>query len=221
MLRSLNKLEKKINLKFKNTKLLERSLTHKSHNPIDNYEKLEFLGDRILGLTISTKLLEMYPNDKVGFLDKKLAFLVNKDKCFAIGKSLNLDQFVLVGTSKNKNIKIENKIISDCCESLIGAIFLDQNLNIAEKFILNNWENFLKETSILFIDPKTKLQEYSLKKFKSLPIYKLLENSGPRHKPTFRVAVKLRNSKFISAIGASKKEAQQKAAKLFLTSIGK
>ena len=221
MIRFLNKLEKKLNLKFKNIKLLERSLTHKSHDPIENYEKLEFLGDRVLGLTISNKLLKMYPNDKVGFLDKKLAFLVNKDKCFEIGKSLNLDQFILVGTSKNKNIKIESKIISDCCESLIGAIYLDQNLNVAEKFILNNWEVFLKETSILFIDPKTKLQEYSLKKFKSLPIYKLLENSGPRHKPTFKVAVKLKDSKYVSAVGASKKEAQQKAAKLFLANIGK
>ena len=221
MIRFLNKLEKKLNLKFKNIKLLERSLTHKSHDPIENYEKLEFLGDRVLGLTISNKLLKMYPNDKVGFLDKKLAFLVNKDKCFEIGKSLNLDQFILVGTSKNKNIKIESKIISDCCESLIGAIYLDQNLNVAEKFILNNWEVFLKETSILFIDPKTKLQEYSLKKFKSLPIYKLLENSGPRHKPTFKVAVKLKDSKYVSAVGASKKEAQQKAANLFLANIGK
>jgi len=221
MVRSLNKLEKKLNLKFKNIKFLERSLTHKSHDSIDNYEKLEFLGDRILGLTISNKLLEMYPNDKVGYLDKKLAFLVNKEKCFEVGKSLNLDQFILVGRSKSKNIKIENKIISDCCESLIGAIFLDQNLSIAEKFILNNWEPLLKETSILFIDPKTKLQEYSLKKFKSLPIYKVLENSGPRHKPTFKVAVKLRDSKYVSAVGASKKEAQQKAAKLFLANIGK
>tara|TARA_B100000579_G_scaffold430434_1_gene443843 strand:+ start:777 stop:1442 length:666 start_codon:yes stop_codon:yes gene_type:complete len=221
MVRSLNKLEKKLNLKFKNIKFLERSLTHKSHDSIDNYEKLEFLGDRILGLTISNKLLEMYPNDKVGYLDKKLAFLVNKEKCFEVGKSLNLDQFILVGRSKSKNIKIENKIISDCCESLIGAIFLDQNLSIAEKFILNNWEAFLKETSVLFIDPKTKLQEYSLKKFKSLPIYKVLENSGPRHKPIFKVAVKLRDSKYVSAVGASKKEAQQKAAKLFLANIGK
>ena len=74
----LNKLEKKINIKFKNIKLLLRSLTHKSHDPIDNYEKLEFLGDRILGLTISSKLLEMYPKDKVGSLDKKLSSLVNK-----------------------------------------------------------------------------------------------------------------------------------------------
>ena len=221
MLRSLNKLEKKINLKFKNIKLLERSLTHKSHDPVDNYEKLEFLGDRILGLTISSKLLEMYPMDKVGFLDKKLAFLVNKDKCFEVGKSLNLDQFILVGTSKNKNVKIENKIVSDCCEALIGAIYLDQGLNIAEKFILKTWKIHIKASAVTFIDSKTKLQEYSLKKFKTLPIYKLLENSGPKHKPIFKVGVRLQNLEFVIAIGNSKKEAQQKAATLLLKNINK
>ena len=221
MIHSLNKLEKKINIKFKNTKLLIRSLTHKSHDPNDNYEKLEFLGDRILGLTISNKLLQMYPDDKVGSLDKKLASLVKKEKCFDVAKSLNLEEFILAGSSKNKKIKIENKIISDCCESLIGAIYLDQNLNVAEKFILKIWKSHLENTSITFIDSKTKLQEYSLKKFKCLPIYKLLENSGPRHKPTFKIAVKLKNSKFISATGTSKKDAQQKAAKLFLENIGK
>ena len=221
MIHSLNKLEKKINIKFKNTKLLIRSLTHKSHDPNDNYEKLEFLGDRILGLTISNKLLQMYPDDKVGSLDKKLASLVKKEKCFDVAKSLNLEEFILAGSSKNKKIKIENKIISDCCESLIGAIYLDQNLNVAEKFILKIWKSHLENTSITFIDSKTKLQEYSLKKFKCLPIYKLLENSGPRHKPTFKMAVKLKNSKFISATGTSKKDAQQKAAKLFLENIGK
>ncbi len=217
----LNKLEKKIGLKFKNIKLLARSLTHKSNDPIDNYEKLEFLGDRILGLTISNKLLEMYPDDKVGSLDKKLASLVNKEKCFNIGKFLGLEEFIFVGSSKKNKIKIENKIVSDCCESLIGAIYLDQNLNIAEKFILRIWKPHLENTSITVIDSKTRLQEYSLKKFKCLPIYKLIENSGPRHKPTFKVAVKLKNSKFISANGSSKKDAQQKAAKLFLENIGK
>ena len=216
----LNKLEKKINIKFKNIKLLIRSLTHKSHDPIDNYEKLEFLGDRILGLTISSKLLEMYPKDKVGSLDKKLASLVKKEKCFDVGKSLGLEEFIQVGSSKKKKIKIENKIISDCCESLIGAIYLDQNLNVAEKFILRIWKPHLENTSVTFVDSKTRLQEYSLKKFKSLPIYKLLENSGPRHQPTFKVAVKLKDSKFISATGTSKKDAEQKAAKLFLESIG-
>jgi len=216
---NLKKLENKLNVKFKNINLLVNSLTHKSKDSLNNNEKLEFLGDRVLGLIISKKLLEIYPDDKEGILDKKLASLVNKKKCFEVSKSLDLEKFILTGNSKKKQIKIENKIVSDCCEALIGAVFLDQGLDIAEKFILKIWKPHIEASIITFIDAKTKLQEYSLKKFKVLPIYKLLENSGPRHKPTFKVAVRLKNSQLVSAIGNSKKEAQQKAATLFLKYI--
>ena len=121
---TLIKLEKKINIKFKNTKLLTKSLTHKSYDSINNNEKLEFLGDRVLGLIISKKLLEIYPDEKEGALDKKLASLVNKKRCFEVAKSLELEKFVFVGYTRKKIIKIENKIVSDCCEALIGAIYL-------------------------------------------------------------------------------------------------
>jgi ribonuclease-3 len=216
----ISKLEKKLNIKFKNINLLIKSLTHKSYDSINNNEKLEFLGDRVLGLIISKKLFEIYPKDKEGVLDKKLASLVNKQKCLEVAKSLELEKFVLVGNTTKKN-KIENKIISDCCEALLGAIYLDQGINAAEKFILKIWRLHLKDSVITYVDSKTKLQEYSLKKYKSLPIYKLFENSGPRHKPTFNVGVRLKYTKFINAKGNSKKEAQQKAAALFLTNIEK
>lgn len=215
------KLEKKINIKFKNSKLLIKSLTHKSYNSTDSNEKLEFLGDRVLGLVISKKLLEIYPNDKEGILDKKLASLVNKNKCLEVAKSINLEKFILVSKIKKKESEIEDKIISDCCEALLGALYLDQGLKVVQKFILKIWKIHLKASAVIFVDAKTKLQEYSLKKYKTLPIYKLLENSGPRHKPIFKVAVRLENSKFISANGNSKKEAEQEAATLFLKNLGK
>ncbi len=218
---NLIKLEKKINIKFKNFELLIKSLTHKSYDSIHNNEKLEFLGDRVLGLVITKKLLEIYPEDKEGILDKKLASLVNKKKCFEIAKSLGLEKFVLVGNSKKKLIKIENKIISDCCEALIGAIYLDQGFDVVENFILKFWKIHLKSSVVTFVDSKTKLQEYSLKKFKILPIYKLLDNSGPRHKPIFKIGVMLQNSKMIKATGNSKKDAQQKAATLLLKHLDK
>ena len=218
---NLIKLEKKINVKFKNTQLLIKSLTHKSYDSINNNEKLEFLGDRVLGLIISKKLLEIYPDEKEGILDKKLASLVNKKKCLEVAKSLGLEKFILLGNSRKKITKIENKIISDCCEALIGAIYFDQGLNVVEKFILKTWKIHIKASDVTFIDSKTKLQEYSLKKFKTLPIYKLLENSGPRHKPIFKVGVRLQNSEFIIATGNSKKDAQQKAATLLLKNIDK
>jgi ribonuclease-3 len=217
----LSKLEKKIQIKFKNSKDLIKSLTHKSHDSINNNEKLEFLGDRVLGLVISKKLLEIYPNEKEGILDKKLAFLVNKKKCLEVARSISLEKFILVGHAKNKNIKIEDKIISDCCEAIIGAIYLEKDFKIVEKFILSLWKKHLKDSAVTFIDAKTKLQEFSLKKFKSLPIYKLIENLGPRHKPIFKVGVRLQNTNFIFAIGNSKKDAEQKAAMSLLKNLGK
>jgi len=218
---NLIKLEKKINIKFKKNNLLVKSLTHKSYDSYNNNEKLEFLGDRVLGLVISKKLLETYPDDKEGVLDKKLASLVNKKKCLDVAKTLDLGKFILVGNSKKRIIKIENKIVSDCCEALIGAIYLDQGFETVENFILRNWKINLKSNLITLVDSKTKLQEYSLKKFKVLPIYKLLDISGPKHKPIFKISVRIKNSKIVSSNGNSKKEAQQKAATLLLKNIDK
>ena len=217
----LTKLEKKINLRFKNKDLIKKSLTHKSYNSINNNEKLEFLGDRVLGLVISEKLLEIFPNEKEGTLDKKFASLVNKNKCFQIAKLINLENFILTSNNNKKNIKIADKIISDSLEALIGALFIDQGLNVVKKFILSLWKDHIDASSITFVDAKTQLQEYSLKKYKKLPIYRLLENSGPRHKPIIKVSVKLETTKFIEAKGSSKKDAEQKAAKLLLKSIYK
>ena len=107
-------------------------------------------------------------------------------------------------------------MISDSCEALIGAIYLDRGFNITEKIILELWREKIKESVITQIDAKTKLQEFSLKKFKRLPIYKIISNTGPRHKPVFRVAVKLQNTKFYNGEGKSKKEAEQNAALLCL-----
>ena len=205
-------LEKKIDLKFKNKDLLIQSLTHKSFNPNENNEKIEFLGDRVLGLVIAKKLLEIYPEEKEGVLDKKFASLVNKKTCLEIAKKINLANYVKTFNPNNKRIKIEDKIISDSCEALIGAIYLDKGFAIAEKTILNLWQNHIDKSVITLIDAKTKLQELTLKNFKKLPTYKLISNTGPRHKPIFKVGVKLPNTKYFIATGKSKKEAEQNAA---------
>ena len=211
-----SKLEKKINYKFKNKNLLVQSLTHKSFNKINNNEKIEFLGDRVLGLVIAKKLLEIYPEEKEGILDKKYASLVNKKTCLEIAKSINLQNYILIFNPKNRSIIIEDKVISDSCEALIGAIYLDKGFNFTEKIILDLWKEKIKESAITQIDAKTKLQEFSLKKFKKLPIYKIISNTGPRHKPIFRVAVKLQSTKFYNGEGKSKKDAEQNAALLCL-----
>ena len=215
----LDDIEKKIKVKFKNRDLLIQSLTHKSYDKNINNEKLEFLGDRVLGFVIAKKLLEMYPDEKEGILDKKLASLVNKQKCYDVGKFLQLNEIIKTNTSTKKNNNIENKIISDACEAIIGAIFLDHGISIAEKTILNLWAIDLKNSGETQIDAKTKLQEYSLKEFKVLPVYKLIESKGPNHKPTFKIKVKIKNSKAEIGIGTSKKTAEQNAAKKLINKI--
>jgi ribonuclease-3 len=212
-------LEKRLKLKFTNQKILTKSLTHKSYDSVDNNEKIEFLGDRVLGLIIAKKLLEIYPDEKEGILDKKFASLVNKKKCLEIAKEIGLEKYILIFNPKNKKIAIEDKVVADCLEALIGAVYLDKGLNITEKFILNLWNDHISASIITQIDAKTKLQEHSLKFFKILPIYKLISNTGPRHKPLFKVAVKLKDTKFFAAQGASKKDAEQNAASLCLESI--
>ncbi len=209
-------LEKKINIKFKDKKLLIRSLTHKSYDKINNNEKIEFLGDRVLGLVIAKKLLEIYPDEKEGILDKKFASLVNRKTCLQIAKNLDIEKYILTFNPKNKKIRIEDKVIADSCEALIGAIYLDRGFNITEDFILTLWKKNIQESVITQIDAKTKLQEFSLKEFKKLPTYKIISNTGPRHKPVFKVGVKLPNSKFYVANGTSKKDAEQNAAILCL-----
>jgi len=212
-------LEKNLKLKFSDIKILTKSLTHKSYDSKNNNEKIEFLGDRVLGLIIAKKLLEIYPEEKEGILDKKFASLVNKRKCLEIAKKIELEKYILISNPKNKKIVIEDKIVADCLEALIGAIYLDKGLNITEKFVLNLWSEHIRASVITQIDAKTKLQEYSLKIFKVLPLYKLISNTGPRHKPTFKVAVKLKDTKFFNAEGVSKKDAEQNAASLCFESI--
>ena len=208
----LTDLEKKIKINFKDKNLLLRSLTHKSFDRVNNYEKLEFLGDRVLGLIISKKLIETYPDEKEGILDKKFASLVNKKTCLEIAKKLELHKYIFTFNMNDKKKIIEDKVLADSLEALIGSIFLEKGLNTSEKIILNLWSNHIKNSIITPIDAKTKLQEYSLKKFKKLPLYKLISNTGPRHKPLFKVGVKLIDTKLYIAEGKSKKDAEQNAA---------
>ena len=212
-------LEKKIKVNFKNKNLLIKSLTHKSYDKENNNEKIEFLGDRVLGLVMAKRLLEIYPMEKEGILDKKFASLVNKKTCLEIAKKMELHKYILTYNVKSNKNTIEDKVLADSCEALIGSVYLDKGFIVAEKMILSLWSDNIKKSVITHIDAKTKLQEYSLKKFKKLPIYKLISNTGPRHKPLFKVSVKLENTKFYSSEGKSKKDAEQNAAILCLNDI--
>jgi ribonuclease-3 len=155
MEKKIKELEKIIKYNFNESLLLEKALTHKSFNNDINNEKLEFLGDRVLGLIISETLLEKYPDEKEGIIDKKFANLVNKKTCSLIAKKINLKKFILLGSSHKKLERSADKISSDCLEAIVGAIYLDGGFKSVEKFILTFWEEYLLKSTITLIDAKT------------------------------------------------------------------
>tara|TARA_A100001011_G_scaffold360539_1_gene407918 strand:+ start:3154 stop:3822 length:669 start_codon:yes stop_codon:yes gene_type:complete len=219
MKHSIKELQIILNYYFKDLGLLKQSLIHKSFDNQNNNEKLEFLGDRVLGLIISKKLLEIYPDEKEGIIDKKFANLVNKKTCSTIARKINIKKFMFLGSSYKFLERSDDKIISDCLEALVGAIYLDGGLKSVEKFILNFWKENLQNSSLPLIDSKTKLQEYSLKKFKELPKYTFYKKTGPQHKPIFKTDVQIPNSKKFIGTGTSKKNAQQDAASKLLIEL--
>jgi len=215
----INKFEKKIKVNFKSKSLLKKALTHKSSNQIENNEKLEFLGDRVLGLVISKKIIDLYPEEEEGNLDKRFAKLVNRETCSKIAWSIDIHKYLIIGDSHKKISKQDSKILSDSCEALIGAIYIDKGFDFASKFILDIWKDNLKNSNITILDSKTKLQEYSLKTYKKLPSYILIKTFGPRHRPIFKISASIPNSKKFIGSGKSKQQAEQDGAKKLLENI--
>ena len=209
----INKFQKDLKIKFKDRTLLVRALTHKSADQKNNNEKLEFLGDRVIGLVLSKKLFDLYPMESEGVLDKRFASLVNRKICCAIGWSIGIHNYILIGNKKNKiNNKKDEKIISDCCEAVIGAIYIDQGFNYVKDFILKIWKKNIDKSFVTILDSKTKLQEHSLKLYKKLPQYRLVSSEGPRHNPIYKIAVSIVGTNKFIGEGNSKQQAEQDGA---------
>jgi len=215
----INKLQKSLKIKFKDKSLLIKALTHKSANQEINNEKLEFLGDRVIGLVLSKKLFDLYPNENEGVLDKRFARLVNRKTCCEVAWSIGVQDYIIIADSKKKISIKDEKILSDCCEALIGSIYIDRGYDFAKDFILRIWKKNIDKSDITILDPKTKLQEYSLKRYKKLPLYRLIGSSGPKHKPIYKISVIIKESKKFIGAGASKQEAEQNGAAKLLRDI--
>tara|TARA_B110000014_G_C19991766_1_gene513709 strand:+ start:198 stop:860 length:663 start_codon:yes stop_codon:yes gene_type:complete len=219
MKNNISQFEKIIKIKFSNKLLLQQALTHKSANQNINNEKLEFLGDRVIGLVLSGILYDLYPNENEGVLDKRFAKLVNRKTCAKISWLKGLHNFIYVGNQK-KNISIKDeKILSDLCEAVIGAVYLDKGFDYVKNLVINFWKNEIKQSDITVLDSKTELQEYSLKLYKKLPVYKLLNTKGPKHNPIFKISVSITGLKGFIGSGNSKQEAEQNAAKKILKEL--
>ena len=217
MEKDLSLLEKKIKYKFKDISLLKLALTHSSFEKTLNNENLEFLGDRVLGLVIAEKLIKDYPSADEGSLDKMLSSLVNRNTCFMVANNLVLGDFILLGSTERSSLGNKKKsILSNACESILGAVYRDSDFVIVKKLILELWREHIHNIDQNLIDPKSFLQEWTLKKYKKLPEYKTLSKEGPDHEPIFEIELKFMNYKKAFSKARSIKEAEKLAAESFI-----
>ena len=171
MEKDLSLLEKKIKYKFKDISLLKLALTHSSFEKTLNNENLEFLGDRVLGLAIAEKLIKDYPSADEGSLDKMLSSLVNRNTCFMVANNLALGDFILLGSTERSSLGNKKKsILSNACESILGAVYRDSDFVIVKKLILELWREHIHNIDQNLIDPKSFLQEWTLKKLSLIHI---------------------------------------------------
>ena len=216
----LNKLEKQINYKFKNIALLEEALTHSSFKKNNlkikkkNYERLEFLGDRVLGLVLSEYVYKAFSTAKEGVLDSYFQKFANQDNLFKYADKINLSSFIK--TQKGDNLENNKSILSDVVEAIIGAIYIDTGLSNCKNFIINNIVDIDLINFKSLKHPKSILQEYCLDKYKTLPKYNILNKSGSEHQPIYEVSVYIENHDAVSATGINLKKAEEAAAKKLL-----
>ena len=222
--KKINNFEKTIGYIFKNKQLLISSLVHPSFlidrkkNKIkvfNDFERLEFLGDRVLGLAISSIIYLKFTENNEGDLSKKLSYLVQKNFLHKISIDLKIENILRFNFKKNEKMNVS--ILADSIESLIGAIYLDGGFINAKKFISKFWSPYFDINEKNMQDSKTKLQELSQQKSKKLPEYFLVKKEGPSHSPEFTVSLKVLGLKKIRANGSSIREAEKNAAKTALS----
>jgi ribonuclease-3 len=199
--------------KFDNKKIFNQAMTHPSYGVSKNdhaFERLEFLGDRVLGLVIAEELVRRHPSESEGHLAKRFSSLVNKETCRSIFLSIQGEKFLKANMNELR-VKTSH-ILSDACESLIGGLYLDQGLQGAQDFILNNWKPYLEGTIIADHDAKSRLQEWSQKRFKETPLYTLINTVGDDHAPQFTVEMTMPDGHKSIGKGPTKKMAEKEAA---------
>ena len=216
--KKLEKFEKEINFYFKDKDNLLNALVHPSYisekklkKTDSNFERFEFLGDRVLGLSISSLLFNKFKKSNEGDLTKRLSYLVKKDFLYKIAIEIGIDNYLKYSYRK-ENTRTKISILSDSVESLIGSIYIDGGYSSAFKFIKKVWSPYLDIKASNKQDPKTNLQEIFQQKYKILPKYNLIKKFGPSHSPTFTVSLQILNFNKIVAKGNSKQEAEKNAA---------
>ena len=222
----LSVLQEKLGYSFKRPELLQRALTHSSSEAVVrgqtlSYERLEFLGDRVLGLVIADYLWQKYSREDQGFLSRHLTQLVRGETCALVSRKLDLGQFMSLGDGEaSSGGRQKEALLADVCESVIAALYVDGGIDVARDFILSQWKGFLDGSEELIKDPKTALQEWSQARGLGTPRYVEVEREGPDHAPIFTIEVRIDGVTKRRAKGASKREAQQAAARQLLIHEG-
>jgi ribonuclease III len=218
--------ESRIGHKFADASLLATALTHvsalkPSRKRGDSYQRLEFLGDHVLGLIVSDMLYRAFPNADEGELSKRLADLVRKESCADVAKALGLvDDIKLGAVGAGAGARLRKSVLGDICEAVIGAVFLDGGYKAAAEFVGRNWTERMHKLRRPLRDPKTTLQEWAQGKGLATPVYREIERTGPHHDPQFRIAVELPGLESAEGIGGSKRAAEKAAASAMIAREG-
>lgn len=210
----------RLGYRFTDRALLERALRHASLDVEHDNEQLEFLGDRVLGLVIAAHLLRAHSDENEGDLARRHAQLVSRKTCASIAADLGLAEVLKTDEGIRQKGDVPRNVLADACEAVLGAIYLDAGLDAAQAVILAHWQGYFSAQIDAPIDNKSALQEWLMQRGKPVPVYEIIERSGPDHAPEFTVAV----SSEIGAAqgtGASRKVAEQRAAAALLQLLEK
>jgi len=214
--------EKATGYRFASPGLLVQALTHSASGralALD-YQRLEFLGDRVLGLVIADALYRRYPQHEEGRLARHLNYLVRKETCAQVAQELGLGELMQTGESTRRGqARASLKVLGDLAESVIAAIYLDRGLEAARKFIISHWEPFFARYEDAPRDPKSALQEWAAARGLEPPLYEELSRSGPDHAPRFVMRARIAGKGQAQGRGGSKRKAEQAAAQALLEQL--
>lgn len=212
----------RIGYDFRDKALLRHALTHASgKGKTQDYERLEFLGDRVLGLVIAEQLYRDHPQAREGDMSGRHSALVRRETCAEAGRAIGITDFIVVGSSERaKGMNLNQTVVGDVMEALIAAIYIDGGLDAARDFILRNWKEFLVAPRVMEKDPKTFLQEWALARALPIPFYRIVSREGLQHEPVFVVSVEVQGKTPVEGTGKSKRAAEQDAAGAFLKREG-
>jgi ribonuclease III len=207
--------------RFNNEALLSAALTHSSAVGA-TYERLEFLGDRVLGLVIASWLFDGFPDEPEGKLNRRMSDLVRRDACAAVARTIGVVPFIqMERAARMSGVQHSDNVLGDVCEALIAALYIDGGMNVATQFIRAQWRLMLQDNDSASQDPKSALQEWAQGRGLPLPSYALVGQSGPDHAPSFEIEVRVPGYEPAVAAAASKQEAQKRAAAELLAKLEK